>query len=83
MVDDNVEGVLLQGSGHIFKYGNCGCAKNKNINKIGNKSEKNRGWLITMLMVLLQGPGCISKYGRCEALPPYIVCTISIFSAIL
>jgi hypothetical protein len=39
--------------------------KIKNPNKMGKKSEKNGGWLMTMLRVLLHGPGCVSKYGRC------------------
>jgi hypothetical protein len=51
--------------GHTSKYGNCSYAKVENGNKIGGKSGKNRGWLMTMLRVLLQGPGCISKYRNC------------------
>ena len=63
-VGDDV-GVLFSGSRvhfQIWKYAHC---QIKNSNKIGGKSEKNRGWLVTMLGVLFQGPGCISKYGKC------------------
>jgi hypothetical protein len=35
----------------------------KNGDKIGEKSGKNRGWLVMMLGVLFQGPGWISKKG--------------------
>jgi hypothetical protein len=56
---------MVLGPGQIYKYGNCGYAKVKNGNKIGGKSGKNRGWLMTMVRVPLQGPGCICKYGRC------------------
>jgi hypothetical protein len=37
----------------------------KNSNKIPEKSEKNKEWLVMMLGLLFQGPGCSSKYGRC------------------
>jgi hypothetical protein len=42
----------------------------KNSNKMGEKSEKNRGWVVMTLGTIfrvqgVQGPGCISKCGKC------------------
>jgi hypothetical protein len=38
-------GSCPQGPGCISIYGKCGYAKIRNGDKIGEKSEKNRGWL--------------------------------------
>jgi hypothetical protein len=40
--------------------------KIKNINKMGKKSEKNRGWLITMLRVLSRVHFQIWKVWLCQ-----------------
>jgi hypothetical protein len=50
-------GVLFSGSRAHFQIWKYAHFQMKNSNKIGGKSEKNKGWLMTMLRVLLQGPG--------------------------